>query len=193
MFSKLGAPEKVVAQAEALVSVTTVAARFFKTSAEIWALTAHEALKARALRKSCAAALKDLADPSRSDWLSLSRILAETADEAAWAVEEADRFKVSGDRYIVGMAGRLKEAAAEYVKAIRAFAEEERCAGHLAASKKTALEAEELFRQARASALKDVNVVSGLKNGEVYRRLSQAAEGLQKSVDLLAEILVARK
>lgn len=193
MFGTRGAPKPISAQAEALVSVTTSAARFFKTSAEVWALTAHEGLKARALRRSCAQALKSLEDPSRGDWLTLSRVLAETSDEVCWAVEEADRFKVGADQYSVGLSGRLKEAAAEYLKAVRVFAKKERCAEHLAAAKRTSLEAEMLFRKARASALGDVNVVSGLKNGEVYRRLSQAAEGVQKAADLLAEILVARE
>lgn len=191
MLGKRGAPGPVLAQAEALASVAAVAERFFKTSTEVWALTAHEANKARNLRKSCAEALKDFKDPSRGDWLSLSRILAETADEASWAVEESDRFKVGGDKYTARMAEKIKESAQECVKAMRVFSDKPLCAGHLAAVKKTALEAEGLYRQARSSSLGDVNVVSGLKNGEVYRRLSQAAEGLQKAADLMAEILVA--
>lgn len=192
MFGKRGAPEPILAQARALASVTSVAARFFKTSTEVWALTAHEGLKARGLRKSCAEALRNLGDPSQGDWLSLSRVLAEASDEASWAAEEAERFGVVGDKYAARMAEKLKAASAEYVKALRVFSRSESCAEHLAAVKRTALEAEGIYRKGRASALGDVNVVSGLKNGEIYRRLSQAAEGVQKSADLLAEILAAR-
>lgn len=178
-----------MAQASALVRVADAAAAFFKTAAVASAATTHEAVVARARRKAAEAVLKAGQDRRREEWLFLSRTMADAAEEASRGVEECERFEVPCDQTLARMSAELRDAARAAQAAMDVLADPQRCAEHLVLAKKRASAVEGLNRKARKAAMNQPNVVLELKARAIYQRLSQAAEGVQKTADALGEIL----
>jgi hypothetical protein len=118
--------------------------------------------------------------------------LCDATDQAVWAAEETERFGFPADADVVRMSARLRDAAAALEQALLHFSRAEQSAELLIEAKKHASEAERLHRGQRKQAHEDPQFVDGLKREGIARRLSDAAEGLQRAVDAVGEALAAR-
>lgn len=183
-------PEPLLSHARAVVSLTEGAARFFKSPSDANAFAAAQAKKAaQSAGRRGTNALKALRHAHREDWLVLLRLLSDCSEEAGWAVEETARFETPIDALLVRMGSGLRDACADLGAALSCLSDRARCEGLIVTAKRRALEVERLHRQARFNAHEEANVVLGLKEGAVARRLSQAAEAVQCAADRLSELL----
>lgn len=183
-------PEPLLSHARAVLLLAQAAARFFKSPTDANAFSAAEAKKAAQKGgREAAADLKALKEPRREDWLVLLRLLGDCAAEAGWAVEECARFKLEPDARLARMAGGLRDACADLGAALSGLSDRPRCEDLVVAAKRRAGEVERLHRSARSAAHERANVVSGLKEAAAARRLSQAAEAVQRAADRLGELL----
>lgn len=180
------APDCLRAQAKAGLLVLEEAFRFFGHGEKERAFAAHQAHKAA--RHAGEKAKNEL----RGEWVGLSRAMGEAVDDAAKAVEETVRFEPRAAEEWHRMAGGLRNAWTDFCAALAVASAPERCEELLSSVKKRAGEVEHLYRGERRAALEEPNVVAGLKTEAVNERLSDAAEGLQRAADLLAERLASK-
>ena len=182
MRANTGAPRELAAQAQAAVDVARAARRYFDEPSEANAVFVRKArLESRRRRVEADAALEKAA-PS-GDWLAVSAALAELADEACWAVEEAQRFGAA-----LGAAGRRLAEAQETAarKLAGALAGSEDAAAAIVEAKNKALQIEDIRRRARGEALEQPRLAAELSAQAVLDRFSRAAEAVQRAADVLA-------
>lgn len=183
-------PSELVKQAEGAQALLEEAARFFKNPSEERAYLTHKAaLKANSFYEEAQTAIRAGHGPWRENWLSISRHFMELLTETRKAVEETIRFKAAGGKDYAAMAGLLRDAGGDLIEAVNGVASGRPCEDSLIAAKKTAGEVERIYRSARFKALDAPNVVAGLKDKEIAKRLSDAAEAIQQAVDRVAELL----
>ncbi len=181
LFGAKSVPRAATAQAECLAAQARLSADFFKSPSEAKAIVARDA-RAKFARHSKA--------PLTGDWRTVSSRLIDASDHIAWAVDETLNFSLEKSALLGSMGASLMHAAAALSRAVSGF-KSKACEGRLGEVRSRALETEETHRKARAKALNDPNVVSGLKVRGVIKRLSEAAEALQRSADELAGMLAA--
>jgi hypothetical protein len=162
-------PNSIVAQSEILRQVLAELALFFKDPAQ--------SPRPRKI---------GLVEHADSDWRALSRKLADCAEYAGKAAEEAARFQVppSPDR---------EKTARHLLSAAQALGQALEKADDLSllAAKDGALEAAALCRGSRKKAMEEPLVPVELKTRAVVGRLAEAAEALQQACDLAAQLLFA--
>ncbi len=180
LWSSVHVPKTLRGKADALAVQARLSAGFFHHPSEAKAIVAREAR--RKFAKSAVSSLK-------GDWCSAARALTDSSDHLAWAVEETLNFEVPKIKLLSEMAVSLKHGALALGKALTVFGRPQRCEEALTDVRRWALQAERIHRDTLKKALNDPNVVSELKLKTVARRLSEAAEGLQRAADDIAALL----
>ena len=178
-----GAPEALIAQARAAQAVAAAARRYFDGPGEAAAALARRARLAAKRARTAADAALEIWPGKRGDWLAVSAALADLSDEAAWAVEEDERFQARLDLFGRRIAGALEQAAARLVDAL----ENLRASGEsLAEAKSKALQIEDIRRMARQNALEQPRLAVELSARAVLDRFSLAGEAVHRAADAVA-------
>jgi hypothetical protein len=182
-------PDALSDQARACVETAAQAAGFFRAPSEAGAFAAREkALTARAAGLAAITAIEACRDDSnQSDWLSISRFLAEAAAEMAAGAVESCRF--GANESMAGLAANLRDAGQDLNSALAAIPDAKLCEGFVISAKRRLAEAERLGRVSRNAALDDPNAVRDIKTRAVLQRLSRASEAWQQAVDRVVEML----
>jgi hypothetical protein len=180
------APEALVAQARA-ARVTAAAAKdyFFEPTPGRAEAVAEKRLQARLRRTDADRAIEALRG-RKSQWLVISAAAAELSDEAAWAVEENERFGASLGKAGRDLAGGLERAAERLCAALERLDEAQ---DPLAEAKNEALKIEDIRRKARKAALDRPQLAAELSARAVLDRFSRAAEAVHRAADAAAERL----
>ncbi|HNN14351.1 MAG TPA: DUF47 family protein [Anaerolineales bacterium] len=133
----------------------------------------------------------------REDIFALSRTIDDMVDYADTTVVEMSILKVQPTKYMVRIASLLKDAGWEIHQAVMRLQRNPGVAiGHAQRAKALENRVESVYREAVAdlfSGPEDVHhVVEMLKEREVYRHLSNAADRGDEAANVIADIVVKR-
>jgi len=133
----------------------------------------------------------------REDIFALSRTIDDMVDYADTTVVEMSILKVQPTKYMVRIASLLKDAGWEIHQAVMRLQKNPGVAiGHAQRAKALENRVESVYREAVAdlfSGPEDVHhVVEMLKEREVYRHLSNAADRGDEAANVIADIVVKR-
>jgi hypothetical protein len=183
-------PEAPRGQAQILVAAAEAAARWFRRPDPAALSAARTArLRARALRETAIAAMKNTRGPAKDDAADYSFALREAVEHAVSAVADATQWGLGADAEFAAMAEGLSSGAKSLARAAAASGAARAAA--LDDAKRWAADVERRRRDARAAALASPFFVDGVKRSEIAGRLSAAAEALQQACDALAGSLGA--
>ena len=131
----------------------------------------------------------------REDIFDLSRTIDDVIDYAYSTVSEMEILKVGPTPFMLQMASLLRDAAYELVMAVDCLEEHPRVTSeHAHRAKSLENKVENVYREALADLFSDVedieHVVKMLKQREVYRHLSNAADRGDEAANVLANIVV---
>ena len=131
----------------------------------------------------------------REDIFALSRTIDDVIDYAYSTVSEMEILKVGPTPFMLQMASLLRDAAYELVMAVDCLEEHPRVTSeHAHRAKSLENKVENVYREALADLFSDVedieHVVKMLKQREVYRHLSNAADRGDEAANVLANIVV---
>ncbi len=127
----------------------------------------------------------------REDIYALSRSVDDILDYAKSTVEEMMAFKVEPNKHMVLMSEGLCEAASAIAAAIGALAKDpDKARQKLVFAKKRENYVEHCYREALVDLFKKDNVVEILKNREIYRHMSNAADRGDEAANIIGNILV---
>jgi predicted phosphate transport protein (TIGR00153 family) len=131
----------------------------------------------------------------REDIFALSRAIDDVLDYAYSTVSEMQVLKVEPTSYMQRIASLLRDAAYELLMAVERFEDHTGVAGdHAQRAKALENKVEDVYREALAdlfSGAEDlVHVVKMMKQREVYRHLSNAADRGDEAANVIADIVV---
>jgi predicted phosphate transport protein (TIGR00153 family) len=133
----------------------------------------------------------------REDIFALSRAIDDVLDYAYSTVDEMEILKVEPSAYMQRMASLLKDAAYELLMAVERLEEHIGVAGeHAQRAKALENRVESVYREALAALFNDTTgsdndaIVKLLKQREVYRHLSNAADRGDEAANVIADIVV---
>jgi len=127
----------------------------------------------------------------REDIFALSRSTDDIMDYAKSTVEEMLLFGVVPDEYMKKMVGALYSASRDISSALRNLKKcPGICAEHLVRAKKAENFVEHRYREGLVELFKSNDVIKILKTREIYRHLSNAADRVAESADVVGDILV---
>ncbi len=133
----------------------------------------------------------------REDIFTLSRAIDDVLDYAYSTVDEMEILNVEPTPYMQRIASLLRDAANELLMAVERMEEHIGVAGeHAQRAKALENRVESVYREALASLFNDVNgndnnaIVKLLKQREVYRHLSNAADRGDEAANVIADIVV---
>ena len=133
----------------------------------------------------------------REDIFSLSRAIDDVIDYAYSTVDEMEILKVEPTAYMQRMASLLKDAAYELLMAVERLEEHIGVAGeHAQRAKALENRVESVYREALAALFNEATgsnndaIVNLLKQREVYRHLSNAADRGDEAANVIADIVV---
>ncbi|OGS45747.1 MAG: hypothetical protein A2539_07890 [Elusimicrobia bacterium RIFOXYD2_FULL_34_15] len=127
----------------------------------------------------------------REDIFALSRAIDDVMDYAKSTVEEMTLFEMKPDNYIKRMVDALYNASKDISSAIKNLQEHPGvCAEHLVRAKKAENFVEHRYREGLVELFKTNDVIKILKMREIYRHLSNAADRVVESADIIGDILV---
>ncbi len=131
----------------------------------------------------------------REDLFAISRTVDDVLDYAYSTVTEIIVFKVTPSAYMGRMAALLREAAEELLRAVEQLQEHPNVsAEHARRAKKLENRVEDIYREALADLFKDsddpAHLVNILKQREIYRHLSNAADRGDEAANIIADIVV---
>ena len=131
----------------------------------------------------------------REDIFDLSRTIDDVIDYAYSTVSEMEILKVGPTPFMLQMASLLRDGAYELVMAVDCLEEHPRVTSeHAHRAKSLENKVENVYREALADLFSDVedieHVVKMLKQREVYRHLSNAADRGDEAANVLANIVV---
>ena len=133
----------------------------------------------------------------REDIFALSRAIDDVLDYAYTTVDEMEILKVKPTAYMQRMASLLKDAAYELLMAVERLEEHIGVAGeHAQRAKALENRVESIYREALAAAFSEATgsnndaIVKLLKQREVYRHLSNAADRGDEAANVIADIVV---
>lgn len=127
----------------------------------------------------------------REDIFTLSRAVDDIMDYGDTTVEEMVLFEIEPNDYITKMVDALYNAAKDISLGIRHLNKHPGvCSDHLMRAKKAENFIEHCYRQGLVELFKTNDVIKILKTREVYRHLSNAADRVSESADIIGDILV---
>jgi len=127
----------------------------------------------------------------REDIFALTRAIDDVMDYAKSTVEEMTLFEMKPDNYIKRMVDALYNASKDISSAIKNLQEHPGvCAEHLVRAKKAENFVEHRYREGLVELFKTNDVIKILKMREIYRHLSNAADRVVESADIIGDILV---
>jgi predicted phosphate transport protein (TIGR00153 family) len=133
----------------------------------------------------------------REDIFALSRAIDDVVDYAYSTVDEMEILKVEPTPYMQRMASLLKDAAYELLMAVERLEEHIGVAGeHAQRAKALENRVEGVYREALADLFNETTgndndtIVKILKQREVYRHLSNAADRGDEAANVIADIVV---
>lgn len=127
----------------------------------------------------------------REDIFSLSQGIDDVIDYAKSTVEEMILFEIVPDSYMKQMIEVLLEATKDVVYGVKHMKENPgACVEHIIKAKKAENKIERLYRQGLVELFKTNDVMKTLKNREVYRHLSNAADRIVFAANIISDILV---
>lgn len=127
----------------------------------------------------------------REDINVLSRSVDDIIDYAKSTVEEMMAFGVPPNSHMILMSEGLCEAASAIAEAIDALEDNpEKSQERIVFAKKRENYVEHCYREALVELFKGDNVVSILKNREIYRHLSNAADRSDEAANIISDIIV---
>jgi len=133
----------------------------------------------------------------REDIFALSRAIDDVLDYAYSTVDEMEILNVEPSAYMQRMASLLKDAAYELLMAVERLEEHIGVAGeHAQRAKALENRVESVYREALAALFNDTTgsdndaIVKLLKQREVYRHLSNAADRGDEAANVIADIVV---
>lgn len=133
----------------------------------------------------------------REDIFTLSRAIDDVLDYAYSTVDEMEILNVEPTPYMQRIASLLRDAANELLMAVERMEEHIGVAGeHAQRAKALENRVESVYREALASLFNEVNgndndaIVKLLKQREVYRHLSNAADRGDEAANVIADIVV---
>lgn len=131
----------------------------------------------------------------REDIFAISRTVDDVLDYAYSTVTEIVVFNVKPSPFMGRMAALLREAAEELLRAVEQLqAHPGVSAEHARRAKKLENRVEEIYREALADLFKNsddpAHLVNILKQREIYRHLSNAADRGDEAANIIADIVV---
>ncbi|MEK7077348.1 MAG: DUF47 family protein [Patescibacteria group bacterium] len=127
----------------------------------------------------------------REDIFALSRAVDDVMDYADSTVEEMKLFNIEPDEHIKEMVERLYNATKDIHFAVQNMRKRPGlCAEHLIRAKKAENSVERCYREALFELFETKDVIRILKTREIYRHLSNAADRVGESADIIGDILV---
>jgi len=127
----------------------------------------------------------------REDIFSLSQAVDDVIDYATSTVEEMILFEIIPDSYMKQMIEVLLEATKDIVYGVKHIKDNPgACVEHIIRAKKAENKIERLYRQGLVELFKTNDVMKTLKNREVYRHLSNAADRVVLAANIISDILV---
>ena len=133
----------------------------------------------------------------REDIFALSRAIDDVLDYAYSTVDEMEILKVEPTAYMQRIASLLKDAAYELLMAVERLEEHIGVAGdHAQRAKALENRVESVYREALANLFSETTgndndaIVKILKQREVYRHLSNAADRGDEAANVIADIVV---
>lgn len=127
----------------------------------------------------------------REDIFSLSQAVDDVIDYAKSTVEEMNLFEITPDSYMKQMIEVLLEATKDVVYGVKHIKDNPgACVEHIIRAKKAENKIERLYRQGLVELFKTNDVMKTLKNREVYRHLSNAADRVVLAANIISDILV---
>jgi uncharacterized protein Yka (UPF0111/DUF47 family) len=127
----------------------------------------------------------------REDIFALSRSVDDIIDYGKSTVEELMAFEMPPNKHMILMSEGLCEAATAIADAVASLEKEPAGAQErIIFAKKRENYVEHCYREALVELFKGDNVVHILKNREVYRHLSNAADRGDEAANILGNILV---
>jgi uncharacterized protein len=131
----------------------------------------------------------------REDIFALSRAIDDVLDYAYSTVTEMQVLKVEPTSYMQRISSLLRDAAYELLMAVERFEDHTGVAGdHAQRAKALENKVEDIYREALAdlfSGAEDLaHVVKMMKQREVYRHLSNAADRGDEAANVIADIVV---
>ena len=133
----------------------------------------------------------------REDLFALSRTIDDVLDYAYSTVDEMEVLGVKPTSYMQRIASLLRDAAYELLMAVDRFEDHPAVAGdHAQRAKALENRVESVYREALADLFSDVKendveaIMQILKQREVYRHLSNAADRGDEAANVIADIVV---
>ena len=127
----------------------------------------------------------------REDIFALSRTIDDIMDYAKSTVEEMGLFEIKPDGYIKRMVDSIYNASKDISYAIKNLHKHPGvCVEHLVRAKKAENFVEHRYREGLVELFKTNDVIKILKTREIYRHLSNAADRVVESADIIGDILV---
>lgn len=127
----------------------------------------------------------------REDIYALSRAIDDVIDYAKSTVEEVILFKVETSADMKEMAKVLYEATRDVCYGVRHLKNNPgACVEHIIRAKKAENKIERLYRKGLAGLFQANDVINILKDREVYRHLSNAADRVVMAANIIGDILV---
>jgi uncharacterized protein Yka (UPF0111/DUF47 family) len=127
----------------------------------------------------------------REDIYALSRAIDDIIDYGKSTVEELMAFEMPPNKHMLLMSEGLCEAASAIADAVSHLEDSpDKAQERIIFAKKRENYVEHCYREALVELFKGDNVVSILKNREVYRHLSNAADRGDEAANILGNILV---
>lgn len=131
----------------------------------------------------------------REDIFSLSRAIDDVLDYAYSTLSEMEILKVKPTPYMLRIATLLRDACSELLMAVDHIQEHPEVATeHMRRAKSIENKVEEVYREALADMFGNCeevkHVVKALKQREVYRHLSNAADRGDEAANVIADIIV---
>ncbi len=127
----------------------------------------------------------------REDIFALSRSVDDIIDYGKSTVEELMAFEMPPNKHMLLMSEGLCEAASAIADAVAHLEDSpDKAQERIIFAKKRENYVEHCYREALVELFKGDNVVSILKNREVYRHLSNAADRGDEAANILGNILV---
>ena len=127
----------------------------------------------------------------REDIFSLSQAVDDVIDYAKSTVEELALFEAEPDSNMKQMVEVLYEATKDVNYGVKHMKNNPgACAEHIIRAKKAENKVERLYRKGLAELFQTNDVIKILKNREVYRHLSNAADRIVLAANIIGDILV---
>lgn len=127
----------------------------------------------------------------REDIFALSRAIDDIVDYAKTTVEEMTLFKIEADEFMKKMVEAIYNATKDIMYALKCLKTHPSvCSEHIIRAKKTENFVEHRYREGLVKLFESDDIKKILKNREVYRHLSNAADRVDEAANIISDILV---